>query len=160
MTYNPVAMRTARPLALLALCLPAALAAEPVPTRRPMRRAPEPLCTARLVVRQTDGASGCFIDERVTGAPGELRYPCGGGPATATFRNGRFAGRVEADGTVSLALATSFPFSDGCRWRSAQAIDGRLASGRLAFRYTEAPAPGQRGCASPCRATGEVEVLR
>lgn len=118
----------------------------------------ERVCTARLAVRQTEGAAGCFIDERVTGAPGELRYPCGGGAATAVFRNGTFAGTVGADGAVTLTLRTRFHYGDGCDWQSAQSIAGTLAA--LTFRYDESPVAGQRGCAASCRASGVVEVRR
>lgn len=117
------------------------------------------MCHARLVVRQTRGATGCFIDERVTGAPGDLRYPCAGGPATATFRNGVYAGTVDADGAVSLSLRTRFHFDDGCDWSSSQSIRGSLEHG-LNFEYSESPVAGQRGCAPPCHATGTVEVQR
>ncbi len=133
----------------------------PTPPRRRQTPAPQQgdrMCTARLTVRQTEGAGGCFIDERVTGAPGVLRYPCGGGPATAAFRNGTFAGTVSADGAVTLSLTTRFHYGDGCDWASTQSIAGSLGGGRLTYRYGEAPVAARRGCASACRATGEVEV--
>lgn len=139
-----------------------ALDARDRPTRRPAPTQPaqrETVCTVRLVVRQTQGAAGCFIDERVTGAPGVLRYPCGGGPATAAFRNGTFAGRVDASGVVSLALQTHFHFSDGCDWQSAQSITGTI-TGALSFQYGESPVAGQQRCAPSCHAEGSVEVQR
>jgi hypothetical protein len=46
------------------------------------------------VVRQTETRRGCAIDERVTRAPGVLRYPCAGGPATGDFGASRFSGSV------------------------------------------------------------------
>lgn len=115
------------------------------------------MCTAQLVVAQTDRNAGCFIDERVTGAPGTLQFPCDGGPARASFRNGTFTGSVSADGVVSLSLTTSFRFSDGCRWQSEQRIEGSLSGGQ--FRYAERPVSG-RSCAPPCAASGTVEVRR
>lgn len=152
-------------IALVAADASAAFARPSAPVRRPRPRAdagvepPQPMCRARLVVRQTQGASGCFIDERVTGAPGELRYPCAGGAATATFRNGVYSGTVDADGAVSLSLRTRFHFDDGCDWGSSQTIRGSLERG-LSFEYSESPVAGQRGCAPPCHATGAVEVQR
>lgn len=133
----------------------------PRPRQRPDAgvQPPSQMCRARLIVRQTQGASGCFIDERVTGAPGELRYPCAGGAATATFRNGVFAGTVGANGEVSLSLRTRFHYGDGCDWTTAQSLRGALASG-VTFEYSETPVPGQRGCARACHATGDVEVQR
>lgn len=115
------------------------------------------MCTAQLVVAQTDRSAGCFIDERVTGSPGTLQFPCDGGTARASFRNGTFTGTVGADGAVSLALTTSFRFSDGCRWQSEQRIEGSLSGGQ--FRYAERPVSG-RSCAPPCSASGTVEVRR
>ncbi len=163
-------MRHSAALSVLVMAFGAALAApssaRPVaPASRPRQRSdagvqpPSQMCRARLVVRQTEGASGCFIDERVTGAPGELRYPCGGGAATATFRNGVFAGTVGANGEVSLSLRTRFHYGDGCDWATVQNLRGALTSG-VRFEYTEAPVPGQRGCARACHATGDVEVQR
>lgn len=150
------------------LAMTSVVDARVAPSRAPQRtppptpsQTPQPqgaACAATLTVRQTEGAAGCFLDERVTGAPGVLRYPCGGGPATASFRNGTFQGRVEADGAVSLSLATSFHYSDRCDWTSAQTITGSLSTRRLTFQYTEAPVAGQRGCAGACRATGSVAV--
>lgn len=146
------------------LALTSGVDATVAPSRAP-RTPPQPqpqetgrTCTATLSVQQTEGAAGCFLDERVTGAPGVLRYPCGGGAATAAFRNGTFAGRVEANGAVSLTLATRFHYGDGCDWSSAQTVTGNLSDRRLVFQYTEAPLPGQRHCAGACRATGAVTV--
>jgi hypothetical protein len=164
-------IRTARPTivlaALFALITPNISEAtrDRPPPRQPAPPRPQPqpgpaeqICTARVVVRQTEGASGCFIDERVTQAPGVLRYPCAGGPATATFGANVFAGTVGPDGAVNLALRTTFHFSDGCDWQSAQSITGALASRHLTFSYQESPVAGQRGCARPCRATGDAAL--
>lgn len=115
------------------------------------------MCTAQLVVAQTQHNPGCFIDERVTGAPGTLQYACDGGAATATFRNGTFSGTVSADGALSLSLTTRFRFSDGCRWQSEQRIEGSLSGGQ--FRYAERPVSGAH-CAPSCAASGTVEVRR
>lgn len=144
-------------LALAALALPGVSSA--TRTRRTRTPAPGParMCTATLVVPQTSGAESCFIDERVTRAPGTLRYPCDGGAAVADFGGSRFTGTVR-DGVVALSLTTRFHYSDGCDWQSAQEITGTLAARQLAYRYAEAPVPGQRGCASSCRAGAVVTV--
>lgn len=117
----------------------------------------EGTCTALLIVRRTRGAAGCVIDERVTRAPGLLQYPCGGGPATASFGDSHFTGTV-INGAVNLALSTRFHFTDGCDWESAQTIQGDLAGGAMAYSYVEAPLPGQSRCANACRAWGAVSV--
>ena|GEM_PF-4632305 len=89
---------------------------------------PTGLCTALLVVRQTETRRGCAIDERVPRAPGVLRYPCAGGPATADLGASRFSGSVQA-GVVDLRLRTAFRFTDPCDWESVQAISGNLGNG-------------------------------
>lgn len=159
------------PLALALALVSSWSAAEP---RRPpgapppMEYAPPPpveqpgppqggVCTALLVVRRTRGAAGCTIDERVTHAPGLLEYPCGGGPATATFGASRFTGTV-MNGAVNLGLSTRFHFSDGCDWESVQTIQGDLGGGPMVYSYAEAPLPGQARCANACRAWGAVTV--
>lgn len=140
----------------------------PPPPPPPMEFAPPPpvvqpglppsgQCTATLTVRQTEGARGCSIDERVTRAPGVLRYPCAGGPATADFGTSRFTGTVLA-GVVDLRLRTGFRFTDNCNWESVQAISGNLGNGELVFVYSEAPMPGQVRCARACTAHGGVSV--
>lgn len=116
-------------------------------------------CTLRLQVRQTRGAEGCFIDERVTRAPGELRYPCGDGEASAIFGPSVFAGRV-TNGVAALRLSTGFHFSDGCDWRTDQRIDGPISAATFTYQYRESPAPGQRGCARPCAAEATVFIVR
>ncbi|MBI5513669.1 MAG: hypothetical protein HY909_07860 [Deltaproteobacteria bacterium] len=150
-------------LVLLVMALPSVGGAtrsrrEP-PPRRPRGTTPAPgaLCTAELTAHPTVGAGGCFIDERVTRSVGLLRYPCAGGPATAAFATATFSGTV-TDGVAELQLTTRFHFSDGCDWQSTQRLHGPLASRHLAYTYTEAPVPGQRGCASSCRATADVEL--
>jgi hypothetical protein len=103
-------------------------------------------------------SASCYVDEVVTRTPGTLRYPCAGGDAEAAFGPGsRFRGWVR-DGNVDVKITTDFPFSDGCRWRSVQLIQGAIASGQLAFSYRENPVEGQTGCASPCTADALVHI--
>ena len=115
-------------------------------------------CGASLSVYDVSVRSGCVIDERVTGAPGYLSYPCGGGPASASFGASVFSGTVGPAGDVLLEIATGFPFSDGCYWQTKQFIRGNLGSGVLGYEYREEPDPGQRGCADACLGTAYVRV--
>lgn len=131
----------------------------PPPVVQPGPPQPTGLCTAILVVRQTETRRGCAIDERVTRAPGVLRYPCAGGPASADFGASRFTGSVQA-GVVDLRLRTAFRFTDQCDWESVQAISGNLGNGELTFVYSESPMPGQARCAAACLAHGSVTVQR
>lgn len=142
-----------------AAALALGLAASPGARSQAMRADAGIDCTLRLQVHQTRGAEGCFIDERVTRAPGELRYACGDGPATATFGPSTFVGEVRG-GVASLRLATAFHFSDGCDWRTEQTISGPVAAASFAYAYREFPAPGQRGCARPCAARADVRIVR
>ena len=115
-------------------------------------------CRATLVVVQTQGAEGCWIDERVTRQPGVLTYPCSGGPAVARFGQTAFTGSVGVQGAVTLSVRTRFHFGDGCDWGTVQNIEGVLSSGQLRYTYVEAPLPGQQGCAGACRAAATVTV--
>jgi hypothetical protein len=58
-----------------------------------------------------------------------------------------------------MCAGTEYPFSDGCRWTSAQRVRGRLGMGDLAFEYGEAPKAGtHKSCARACSASGRVHV--
>jgi hypothetical protein len=116
----------------------------------------ERFCEKHLTVARTEGAEGCFIDERVTQAPGVLRYPCeGNGWVKAVFGQALFLGRLDG-GQVDLVLNTEFDFSDRCEWTTDQHLRGALSSPALDYSYSEAPKPGQQGCANPCRATARA----
>ena len=129
----------------------------PPPVTGPGVVQPDAVCSAMLFVRQTQGARGCTIDERVTHAPGALHYPCAGGAATALFGTTTFTGTV-VGGVVDLRLSTRFHFTDGCDWESAQTISGNLGNNELVYVYREAPLPGQARCANACVANGSVNV--
>lgn len=130
----------------------------PVVRRRPSQPGPGQVCTRRVEVRQTEGAAGCWIDERVTRSAGLLRYPCeGDGPATVAFGRDVFTGHLRA-GSVTVILRTRFPFQDGCNWESTQTLQGHIDSGVLGYRYREAPRPGQRNCLRGCTATGTAQL--
>ena len=121
---------------------------------------PSGTCGATLRVYDVRVRAGCTIDERVTGAPGILSYPCGGGPATATFGASVFTGAVSAAGDVDLSIRTGFDFTDGCHWETKQYLRGNVNSGALAYEYREEPDDGQRGCAGACIANASVTVSR
>jgi len=155
-------MRARRSAAVLAVAAATLFALVAAPGRRAEAlgaERPPQLCTRTLVVPRTDGAGGCWIDEHVTRQPGTLSLPCDGkdGAAEAVFGDRHFTGTV-ASGRVHLVLHTQFHFSDGCNWGTTQTIDGALAGGHLGYGYQEFPLPGQTGCASACRATGDVQV--
>lgn len=116
-------------------------------------------CAATLwVTGMRRSSASCYVDEVVTRTPGTLRYPCAGGDAEVVFgASSRFVGFVR-DGNVDVKISTDFPFSDGCRWRSIQLIQGNLATGQLGFTYRESPIEGQSGCASPCTADAQVRA--
>jgi hypothetical protein len=101
----------------------------------------------------------CFVDAVVAvGQQGLLIYPCNAdGPATITFGTRGFTGAY-IGGVVDVCTGTTFPWSDGCQWTSAQRIVGPLASGALAFTYAEAPAQGQSACLRPCSAQGTLQL--
>ena len=115
-------------------------------------------CVALLAVEPIDMSSRtCFIDARVRDKVGELVFPCAGGDAEARFTGARFRGAVSS-GVVDVSLSTAFDFEDGCRWVSQQHIRGSLSGPALEYSYTEAPEPGQSGCAAACAAQAVVAV--
>ncbi len=117
-------------------------------------------CGATLTVYDVRVRAGCTIDERVSGTPGVLTYPCGGGPATATFGASVFTGAVTATGDVDLSIRTGFDFTDGCHWQTKQYLRGNVNSGALSYEYREEPDEGQVGCAGACVANASVTVSR
>jgi hypothetical protein len=118
----------------------------------------EAICTKRLVVARTEGAEGCFVDERVTQTPGVVRYPCAGtGWAKAVFGHALFLGRIE-NGRVDLVLNTEFDFSDGCVWTTDQRLRGAISGEALDYSYAEGPRPNQRGCSTSCSARARARI--
>ncbi|HTR52835.1 MAG TPA: hypothetical protein VMJ10_19105 [Kofleriaceae bacterium] len=119
-------------------------------------------CAWELVVPQTQGAEGCWLDEQVTAAPGSLVVDCQGsahpsGDARAIFGERTFTGKM-TDGDVTVVLHTRFHYGDGCDWGTTQTITGRPESGHLTYTYREFPLPGQHGCLNACAAQGDVRV--
>ncbi len=124
---------------------------------------PQSVCTANVhVVNVAPSSVTCYVDTVIhTGDNGTVSYACNGSSsnwAVADFGAGvEFTGSVH-DGTVlDLCTGTTFPFSDGCTWASAQRITGDVASGTLSFTYEEQPIAGT-GCLSPCSASGTILV--
>lgn len=159
-------------LSPLALLLVSCVLPAPAPVVVVVESAPPPLsvaappsdhgeqCSVLLAVKPiVMDSSTCFIDARVRDKVGELVFPCAGGAAEARFSGARFQGSVSR-GMVDVSLSTSFDFEDGCRWVSQQHLSGPASGPELEYTYTEAPAPGQRGCASACAAQARVTVSR
>ncbi len=115
-------------------------------------------CSATLAVERMQTRARCQIDERVSAQSTAVSFPCGGGPAQATFADAAFGGTVTAEGAVELSLRTTFRFSDGCDWETKQEIRGVLSSGTLSYTYVERPLPGQQRCARGCEAAANVHV--
>lgn len=121
--------------------------------------APASPCTAPLHVGAiTPSSATCYVDLIVhEGDEGTALFDCdGGGWAEAHFAGGTFTGAIQ-NGEVDLCSGTTFPWSDGCTWASAQRISGNLESKTLTFTYDEQPIAGT-GCESACSATGTVLV--
>lgn len=109
------------------------------------------------VVSLKPSSPSCFLDLAIKqGSVGAMTVFCKGGYASADFGKGMFQGTFD-QGIVSMCIGTTFPYTDGCTWSTAQRISGSVASGTLTFEYAEAPTSGTN-CASPCSATGIIEV--
>ncbi|MBL8602505.1 MAG: hypothetical protein JNK72_11335 [Myxococcales bacterium] len=122
------------------------------------RPSPGPLCSRQVRVRGTQGAAGCWIDERVTRTLGLATWPCDqDGPASVRFGASTFDGEVRG-GQLRVTLETRFHYGDGCDWVTQQHIEGAVAATTWRYRYSEAPRPrpGQR-CANACAAEAVVE---
>lgn len=77
----------------------------------------------------------CFVDVVVSvGQTGTLTYDCAGGGAIVDFGRATFRGAFDG-ARVDVCIGTS-----------------------LRFDYVESPAPGQRGCLTPCTATATIAV--
>ena len=107
----------------------------------------------------TPSSPTCYVDLLVhEGDQGAVTYACNDPSdfATGVFPGGTFPGSVSGT-TVNLCSGTTFQWSDGCTWASAQRIYGDVTSGTLTFTYDEQPIQGT-GCEPPCTASGTVIV--
>jgi hypothetical protein len=108
----------------------------------------------------TSSMPSCYVDLVVhPGDQGFVDYACMNDPSTwalAKFPGGTFTGSVQGT-MVDLCTGTTFPWSDGCTWASAQRITGDVASGTLLFTYEEQPISGT-SCEPPCTAHGSISV--
>jgi hypothetical protein len=112
-------------------------------------------CVATLTVGTVMSTpASCWIDEKVSQRSAVLRFPCGGGSASADFAV-TFTGSVVA-GQVDIAATTTFPWGDGCTWESQQRIVGPLWAGELTYTYSEHPISGS-GC-EPAVCTAKTAV--
>jgi hypothetical protein len=128
---------------------------------------PDHVCSVSVRVGPiTPSMITCFVDTVVhEGDVGTVRYACQDAPsdwAVADFDGGEFVGTVKDDATgekeiLDLCTGTTFPWSDGCTWASAQRITGGFTSGTLSFTYEEQPIEGT-GCEPPCTATATLIV--
>ena len=118
-----------------------------------------PKCRRTVTITSLSTRPGCFVDTvGKEGQKGTITYPCDGdGPATLTFGKHSFSGAAAA-GKIDVCTGTEYPFSDGCKWTSAQRVSGSIAQGTLSFTYGEAPKPGQGSCATACEAQGTVQI--
>jgi hypothetical protein len=125
--------------------------------------APQPgACEAQVTVGLIlPDSPSCFVD--IIPTPSEvatLRWDCTGdtGNAEIIFAKGTFGGSFNSP-NVSVCSGTTFEYTDGCMWESAQRIEGSVTRGStLTFNYAEAPLPGQMGCESACTASGTLIV--
>lgn len=114
-------------------------------------------CAPALLVTEINSSmADCFVDTLPVGSRGELRYPCGGGPVTATFGPIAASGTV-ANGFVELGASTAFVWDDGCTWETTQRLAGALSAGTLSYTYSESTVSGS-DCARPCTASGTIRV--
>ena len=103
-------------------------------------------------------AADCWVDEKISGKRGVLKYTCGkDGPASISFGGKVFSGRARK-GWMDIHLRTTFNWQDGCKWETIQRIQGKLSGGTLSYSYTERPLKGQRGCFNPCSASASIKV--
>lgn len=127
-------------------------------------------CT--LALRVSISASGpagtCIYNTTVeASSPATLFVPCeGDGPAHVTFGDQTFTGTLTA-GQIALDNVDTYTVmvpntGTSCEYTSSQAIDGALASGTLAYTYTEVLSPGQsaicRFTTLACYQSGPVSV--
>ncbi|HSO31453.1 MAG TPA: hypothetical protein VLT33_03025 [Labilithrix sp.] len=118
-----------------------------------------PRCQRTVTLSAVSTRPSCYVDTVAhAGDTGTLTYPCeGDGEATLTFGNRAFAG-ASVGGKINVCTGTEYPWSDGCKWTSAQRVTGTVASGSLRFTYGEAPKVGEHDCWSACDATATVRV--
>jgi len=128
---------------------------------------PVDICTVSVRVGAiVPSMSTCFVDTIVhEGDVGTVRYACQDAPsnwAVADFDGGEFVGTATDDSTgvkeiVDVCTGTTFTWSDGCTWASAQRISGGIQTGELSFSYDEEPIDGGP-CEPPCTATATLIV--
>jgi hypothetical protein len=112
-------------------------------------------CASTLKAVSVQAQPGCDFIEHVTTSVGQLTFPCAGGlAASATFGPDTFSGSVSGN-QLSLSVTLPFDWSDGCHWTTTQTIEGDVC-GTSTFVYSEAPLPGQSGCASSCKETAQL----
>jgi len=115
-------------------------------------------CEATLTVVEIDYPSSCWVDVPPVGASDTVSFPCLGSDVRILFEDIVFTGTVTAC-WIEMHARTTFPWSDGCEWETAQSIVGELLPGSLLhYEYRESPITGETGCAPSCAATGAIRV--
>jgi len=115
-------------------------------------------CEATLTVVDIDYPSSCWVDVPPAGASDTVSFPCLGSEVRIVFEHIEFTGEVTGC-WIEMHARTTFPWSDGCDWETAQSIVGDFLPGSLLdYEYREAPMPGQTGCDPSCEAAGVIRV--
>jgi hypothetical protein len=165
---------------LVAACIAACAGARGAPLQAPIDLVIAPLpatdagtangsqmpgtCSVQLVAAKIQKSSPtCYLDERISRAPGALYYPCNGdGPAEAQFGDHRYVGRLTG-GDVELTLSTELDWEDGCQWGTTAVISGTLvskaepATKQLFWRYHDRILAGSN-CSGVCTARTVIDV--
>lgn len=116
-------------------------------------------CKATLhVMAFQKSMPSCFVDVvAMEGDTAALSYDCTPTGNARVVVNGKtFAGTYDGK-TLDVCTGTTFPWSDGCQWRSAQHFRGDPKGGTLTFTYSEMPYQGTN-CQSPCQASALVKI--
>ncbi len=109
--------------------------------------------------------ASCFVDTVIhEGNAGDIDYAFNGDPSTwaiadfatdaGVWPGAEFRGSIHGN-VIDVCTGTTFPWSDGCTWATAQRITGDVTSTALTFTYEEQPIVGT-GCEPPCSATGPI----
>jgi len=86
-----------------------------------------------------------------------LEWDCASKGNARVVANGKtFVGRFDGQ-LLDVCAGTTFPWSDGCQWQSAQHFRGYPLSSALTFTYSEEPIDGGN-CQPPCSAYAIVKV--
>ena len=125
-------------------------------------------CSKALSVKITSqNLPTCVFNSTVeASSPATLSYACDGGNATVTFGAQQFLG-TETGGNVNVSNVSTYDFVNTkynvtCKYKATQTITGTLASGKVAWAYSEVLEPKQPALCpfvtAACTGTGDVTV--